>query len=119
LSLLNTILQCTILAFLPVVLSGCECAGAPGYVPYWMVIITVGISHHTGLQIIEQYTETGGATDHVFGLCALLGFRFAPPARLQGPQVLYTAGPGSSGDTVTFRGRHGERQPRRGALGRN
>ena len=26
----------------------------------------------------EHYTDTAGATDHVFGLCHLLGFRFAP-----------------------------------------
>jgi TnpA family transposase len=34
--------------------------------------------HQTGLQIEEHYTDTGGATDHVFGLCHLFGFRFAP-----------------------------------------
>lgn len=37
--------------------------------------------HQTGLQIAEHYTDTGGATDHVFGLFALLGFRFAPRLR--------------------------------------
>jgi len=37
--------------------------------------------HQTGLQPVEHYTDTGGATDHVFGLCALLGFRFAPRLR--------------------------------------
>jgi TnpA family transposase len=37
--------------------------------------------HQTGLQIVEHYTDTGGATDHVFGLFALLGFRFAPRLR--------------------------------------
>jgi hypothetical protein len=26
----------------------------------------------------EHYTDTAGATDHVFGLCRLLGYRFAP-----------------------------------------
>ena len=30
------------------------------------------------LFIAEHYTDTVGATDHVFGLCNLLGFRFAP-----------------------------------------
>jgi TnpA family transposase len=30
------------------------------------------------LRIAEHYTDTAGATDHVFGLCHLLGFRFAP-----------------------------------------
>jgi TnpA family transposase len=37
--------------------------------------------HQTGLQIAEHYTDTGGATDHIFGLCHLLGFRFAPRLR--------------------------------------
>jgi TnpA family transposase len=37
--------------------------------------------HQTGLQIVEHYTDTGGTTDHVFGLCAMLGFRFAPRLR--------------------------------------
>lgn len=29
----------------------------------------------------EHYTDTGGATDHVFALCHLLGYRFAPRLR--------------------------------------
>ena len=29
----------------------------------------------------EHYTDTGGATDHVFALCAMLGFRFCPRLR--------------------------------------
>ena len=37
--------------------------------------------YQTGLQIEEHYTDTGGATDHVFGLCHLFGFRFAPRIR--------------------------------------
>ena len=37
--------------------------------------------HQTGLQIEEHYTDTGGVTDHVFGLCPLFGFRFAPRIR--------------------------------------
>jgi TnpA family transposase len=40
-----------------------------------------GLHHHvhqTDLRIAEHYTDTAGATDHVFGLCHLLGFRFAP-----------------------------------------
>ena len=39
------------------------------------------LQHGTGLRIIEHYTDTGGATDQVFGLLALLGFRFAPRLR--------------------------------------
>lgn len=30
---------------------------------------------------MEHYTDTGGATDHVFALCAMLGFRFCPRLR--------------------------------------
>ena len=37
--------------------------------------------HDTGLAIEEHYTDTGGVTDHVFGLCHLFGFRFAPRMR--------------------------------------
>ena len=41
-----------------------------------------GLLHHgTGLNISEHYTDTGGATDHVFALCAALGFRFCPRLR--------------------------------------
>jgi TnpA family transposase len=39
------------------------------------------LQHGTGLRMIEHYTDTGGATDQVFGLLALLGFRFAPRLR--------------------------------------
>ena len=39
------------------------------------------LQHGTGLRIAEHYTDTGGATDQVFGLLALLGFRFAPRLR--------------------------------------
>ena len=41
-----------------------------------------GLLHHgASLSIHEHYTDTGGATDHVFALCALLGFRFCPRLR--------------------------------------
>ena len=33
------------------------------------------------MRIEEHYTDTGGVTDHVFGLCPLFGFRFAPRIR--------------------------------------
>jgi TnpA family transposase len=39
------------------------------------------LRHGTGLRIVEHYTDTGGATDQVFGLLAMLGFRFAPRLR--------------------------------------
>ncbi len=37
--------------------------------------------HGSELGIKEHYTDTGGATDHVFALCAMLGFRFCPRLR--------------------------------------
>lgn len=37
--------------------------------------------HDTNLDIEEHYTDTAGFTDHVFALCHLLGFRFAPRIR--------------------------------------
>ena len=41
-----------------------------------------GLLHHeTSLAIKEHYTDTGGVSEHVFGLCHLLGFRFAPRIR--------------------------------------
>ena len=41
-----------------------------------------GLLHHdTQLDIHEHATDTKGFTDHVFALCHLLGFRFAPRIR--------------------------------------
>lgn len=37
--------------------------------------------HATGLSIKEHYTDTGGASDHVFGLMPFFGYRFAPRLR--------------------------------------
>jgi TnpA family transposase len=37
--------------------------------------------HGTALRIGTHYTDTGGASDHVFILCTLLGFRFCPRLR--------------------------------------
>jgi TnpA family transposase len=41
-----------------------------------------GLLHHgTQLNIGTHYTDTGGASDHVFILCAMLGIRFCPRLR--------------------------------------
>jgi TnpA family transposase len=41
-----------------------------------------GLLHHGAtLSVREHHTDTGGATDHVFALCALLGLRFCPRLR--------------------------------------
>ena len=47
-------------------------------------------AHQTELRIAEHYTDTAGATDHVFGLCHLLGFRFAPRIKDLKERKLYT-----------------------------
>lgn len=60
--------------------------------PYYTKVIAANTSeaahvldgllyHDTGLAIEEHYTDTGGVSDHVFGLCHLFGFRFAPRMR--------------------------------------
>ncbi len=52
-----------------------------------------GLMHHvhqTDLRVGEHYTDTAGATDHVFGLCCLLGFQFAPRIRDLKDRKLYT-----------------------------
>jgi len=45
--------------------------------------------HETDLNIREPYADTGGYTDQVFGMCHLLGFRFAPRLRDLGDRKLY------------------------------
>ena len=37
--------------------------------------------HQSSLVINEHYTDTGGFSDHVFAMCRLLGFLFAPRIR--------------------------------------
>jgi TnpA family transposase len=52
-----------------------------------------GLLHHlhqTDLRVGEHYTDTAGATDHVFGLCCLLGFQFAPRIKDLKERKLYT-----------------------------
>lgn len=50
----------------------------------------------TGKHIKEHYADTGGFTDHVFALCALLGYQFAPRLRHLSSLRLY----GMSGITI-------------------
>lgn len=49
--------------------------------------------HETDFDIQEHYTDSGGATYHVFALCMMLGFRFAPRLRSAAEQYLYTVNP--------------------------
>jgi TnpA family transposase len=51
--------------------------------------------HESDLRIQEHYTDTAGFTDHVFALCHLLGFRFAPRIRdLQDKRIYVPGKPG-------------------------
>lgn len=50
----------------------------------------------TGKHIKEHYADTGGFTDHVFALCSLLGYQFAPRLRHLSSLRLY----GMSGITI-------------------
>ncbi|SDB71600.1 Tn3 family transposase [Belnapia rosea] len=49
-------------------------------------------AHRTSIRIAEHYTDTAGATDHVFGLCHLLGYSFAPRIRDLRERKLYAIG---------------------------
>lgn len=51
------------------------------------------LMNETGLRIKEQYTDTGGFTDHVFALTALLGFQFIPRIRDLPSKRLYLFDP--------------------------
>jgi TnpA family transposase len=62
------------------------------YGPYYPTVISATASeapyvldgllyHETELRIEEHYADTGAFTDQLFGLCHLLGFRFAPRIR--------------------------------------
>ena len=49
--------------------------------------------HETDFDIQEHYTDTAGYTDHVFAICAFLGFRFAPRLADLLDHTLYRVGP--------------------------
>lgn len=48
--------------------------------------------HKSDLRIEEHHTDTAGFTDHVFALCHLLGFRFAPRIRGLGDHRIFVSG---------------------------
>ena len=58
--------------------------------------------NESDIKIEEHYTDTAGFTDHVFGLCHLLGFRFAPRIRDLSDKRLYV--PAKSDDFQTLSG---------------
>ena len=49
-----------------------------------------------GRHIREQFTDTGGFTDHVFAACAILGYRFAPRIRDLPSKRLYAFNPSAA-----------------------
>ncbi|BAV66689.1 transposase (plasmid) [Sphingobium cloacae] len=53
-------------------------AATAGEAPY---VLDGLLYHQSGLTIEEHYTDTGGASDHVFGLMPFFGYRFAPRLR--------------------------------------
>ena len=57
--------------------------------------------HESDLRIEEHYTDTAGFTDHVFALCHLLGFRFAPRIRDLADKRLYVSGKASQWSSLS------------------
>ena len=58
-----------------------------------LYVIDALCHHETDFDIQEHYTDTAGATYHVFALCRMLGFRFAPRIRGITKKYLYTVEP--------------------------
>lgn len=58
-----------------------------------LYVIDALCHHETDLTIQEHYTDTHGFTHHVFALCKLLGFQFAPRIADVLHQQLVTLGP--------------------------
>lgn len=54
------------------------------------------LMNDTGRQIREQFTDTGGFTDHVFAACAILGYRFTPRIRDLPSKRLYAFNPSTA-----------------------
>ncbi|NJO36362.1 MAG: Tn3 family transposase [Rhizobiales bacterium] len=53
------------------------------------------LMNETGRRIREQYADTGGFTDHVFAVTALLGYRFIPRIRDLPSKRLHVFDPGA------------------------
>lgn len=51
------------------------------------------LSNEAGRIVKEQYADTGGFTDHVFAMCSLLGYTFAPRIRDLPSKRLYVSKP--------------------------
>lgn len=82
------------------------------YAPFYTKVINAAVRdathvldgllyHESDLRIEEHYTDTAGFTDHVFALCHLLGFRFAPRIRDLADKRLYVPGRGAQWTALT------------------
>lgn len=57
-----------------------------GEAPY---VLDAILHHETTLKIIEHYTDTAGAVDHIFALFHMLGIRFSPRIRDLAERKIY------------------------------
>jgi TnpA family transposase len=53
----------------------------PATAPEAPYIIDGLVANESGRRVREQYADTGGFTDHVFAMCSILGYQFAPRIR--------------------------------------
>ncbi|XMA23507.1 Tn3 family transposase (plasmid) [Bacillus bombysepticus] len=70
------------------------------YAPFYVQVISSSeeaphiidglLYHETDLKIEEHYTDAAGFVDHVFGMCHMLGFRFAPRIKTISKNKIYT-----------------------------
>ena len=81
------------------------------YAPFHTKVISVsegeaahvidGLLYHGGdVDIAVHHTDGGGVSDHVFALCHLLGFRFAPRIPSLDDRRLHTFGPAATWPTL-------------------
>ncbi|WP_215765014.1 Tn3 family transposase, partial [Gluconobacter sp. P1D12_c] len=73
-------------------------AATAGEAPY---VLDGLLYHANGLSIEEHYTDTGGASDHVFGLMPFFGYRFAPRIRDLKERKLHLFPDQSPGDLLS------------------
>lgn len=59
----------------------------------FLLLIDGLLYHETPLKIEEHYTDAAGFVDHVFAMCHMLGFRFAPRIKTFSKNKIYTDKP--------------------------
>ena len=81
------------------------------YAPYWVRTIPATaseapyildglLSNEAGQRVREHYADTGGFTDHVFAVCSVLGYAFAPRIRDLPTKRLYAFEPKAAPRTL-------------------